>query len=50
MEPIDAGQTLARSESRPGKTARQLSKLDKKLAIANRALEDLAAWMRGAAA
>jgi methylenetetrahydrofolate--tRNA-(uracil-5-)-methyltransferase len=46
MEPMDA----ARAESSRGNTARQLSKLDKKLAIANRALEDLAVWMREAAA
>jgi methylenetetrahydrofolate--tRNA-(uracil-5-)-methyltransferase len=50
MEPMDARQALARSESRPGKPAGQLSKLDKKLAIASRALADLAAWMREAAA
>src|SRR5262249_53696617 len=40
-EPQSAGQ---------GKKPRPMSKLDKKLAIANRALEDLAEWMRQAAA
>jgi methylenetetrahydrofolate--tRNA-(uracil-5-)-methyltransferase len=50
MEPMDARQGQARPESSGGKTARQLSKLEKKLAIANRALEDLSVWMQQAAA
>ena len=50
MEPMDARQVQARPESSRGKTARQLSKLEKKLAIANRALEDLSVWMQQAAA
>jgi methylenetetrahydrofolate--tRNA-(uracil-5-)-methyltransferase len=49
MEPIDATLTQTSSASRHGKP-RPLSKLEKKLAMANRALEDLAVWMRQAVA
>jgi methylenetetrahydrofolate--tRNA-(uracil-5-)-methyltransferase len=49
MEPIDTGSAHAPSASRRGKP-RSPSKLEKKLAMANRALEDLAVWMRQAAA
>jgi methylenetetrahydrofolate--tRNA-(uracil-5-)-methyltransferase len=49
MEPIDARLAPTPSQSRHGKP-RPLSKLEKKLAMANRALEDLAVWMRQAAA
>jgi methylenetetrahydrofolate--tRNA-(uracil-5-)-methyltransferase len=49
MEPIDARPAPMSSESRHGKP-RTMSKLDKKLAMANRALEDLAVWMQWAAA
>ena len=46
MEPMEA--RLAEAVS--GKSRRQMSKLDKKLAMADRALEDLATWLRQAAA
>jgi methylenetetrahydrofolate--tRNA-(uracil-5-)-methyltransferase len=46
MEPLD----VRPGQSGQGKKPRPMSKLDKKLAIANRALEDLAVWMRQAAA
>jgi methylenetetrahydrofolate--tRNA-(uracil-5-)-methyltransferase len=47
MEPLDAQRTPAPAESRRSKP---MSKVEKKLAIASRALDDLAAWMRQAAA
>jgi methylenetetrahydrofolate--tRNA-(uracil-5-)-methyltransferase len=49
MEPFDDRLAPATAEGRRGKP-RQMSKLDKKLAMANRALEDLANWARLAAA
>jgi methylenetetrahydrofolate--tRNA-(uracil-5-)-methyltransferase len=49
MEPIDVRPGQLPSGGH-GKKPRPMSKLDKKLAIANRALEDLAVWMRQAAA
>jgi methylenetetrahydrofolate--tRNA-(uracil-5-)-methyltransferase len=50
MEPMDGVATPTPSASERGKRGPQMSKLEKKLAIANRALEDLAAWVRLAAA
>jgi methylenetetrahydrofolate--tRNA-(uracil-5-)-methyltransferase len=50
IEPIEARLAQNSSEPRRGKPLRPLSKLDKKLAIASRALEDLAVWLRQAAA
>ena len=50
MAPMDAGAAHPPSASDRGKRGRQMSKLEKKLAMANRALEDLAVWMRLAAA
>jgi methylenetetrahydrofolate--tRNA-(uracil-5-)-methyltransferase len=50
MEPFEARTVQVASDTRPGKRSRPLSKLDKKLAMANRALEDLAVWLQQAAA
>jgi methylenetetrahydrofolate--tRNA-(uracil-5-)-methyltransferase len=50
MEPFEAGIAQLSPDRRPEKRVRPLSKLDKKLAMANRALEDLAVWLRQAAA
>lgn len=49
MPPID-GRPAHPVPDQSGKKPRPLSKLEKKLAIANRALEDLATWLRQAAA
>jgi len=49
MEPMEVRPGHSQSAG-PGNKPRTMSKLDKKLAIANRALEDLAVWMRQAAA
>jgi hypothetical protein len=49
MEPLEARPAPTQSDA-PRKRPRPMSKLEKKLAIANRALEDLAVWMRQAAA
>src|SRR6185369_11165239 len=45
MEPMDARTAQTSPDARPEKQVRPLSKLDKKLAMANRALEDLAVWL-----
>jgi methylenetetrahydrofolate--tRNA-(uracil-5-)-methyltransferase len=47
MEPMEAPFS---TESAAGRSRRHISKLDKKLAMANRALQDLATWLRQAAA
>src|SRR6478672_2267864 len=49
MEPMEVRPGHSQTAGQ-GKKPRTMSKLDKKLAIANRALEDLAVWMRQAAA
>jgi methylenetetrahydrofolate--tRNA-(uracil-5-)-methyltransferase len=50
MEPIDARQGQAAADGVRGTRVRPAGKLDKRLAIANRALADLAVWLRQAAA
>jgi folate-dependent tRNA-U54 methylase TrmFO/GidA len=50
MEPIDVRSARGPADKSRGGSARQMSKVDKKLAIADRALQDLTVWLREAAA